>query len=290
MITRISKKGYSPKQIIRILDRRYGLARLESLLAVNWLNPIATLWLNFRSFPFSQAIKLPIYVYGRPRFYSLCGSMRIIGKVKSGMIKFNHCQIGAPNNLSLNSEICNQGDIIFYGPGLIGTGNKINVEGKLSIGANFKITDMCNVGCYSKIEIGDQSWIVHRCQITDSDYHYIANFNDNTVKNSVQPIKIGKSCWIANSTTIVGGAIIPDYTLVCSNSLINKDYSHIPKNSLLGGIPAKLIATGYRRIDNSNINERVFKFYRSNPEKLYKLLPNENENTVSSILDNNYGK
>lgn len=45
------------------------------------------IYVNFRSLPFSQAIHLPIYVYGKVRIYCLNGSMEIKGPVKRGIIK-----------------------------------------------------------------------------------------------------------------------------------------------------------------------------------------------------------
>lgn len=61
-------KKQSWKKIFRIVDRQYGLGRLELILAHNWLNPFATLYLDLRSLPFLQALKFPIFVYGRPLF------------------------------------------------------------------------------------------------------------------------------------------------------------------------------------------------------------------------------
>jgi acetyltransferase-like isoleucine patch superfamily enzyme len=62
------------------------------------------------------------------------------------------------------------------------------------------------------------------------------------------PIVIGNNVWIGNRTTVTPGTIIPNYCIVSSNSLCNKDYSYIPPDSIIGGIPAKLLKTGYRRI------------------------------------------
>ena len=40
------------------------LGSLEARLSQPWFNPWRTLYFNFRTLPFSQAIHLPIYVYG----------------------------------------------------------------------------------------------------------------------------------------------------------------------------------------------------------------------------------
>ena len=261
------------KEFFYRIDLKIGFAALERLFSANWFNPFATIYLNLRSFPLAQAIKMPVWVYGCPRFYELSGRMIVDGKVSSGMIRFNQVKPGAPSNMSVKSEILNKGLIIFHGVGLIGTGNKIVVgsKGTLDIGKNFKITDMCNIGCIRSVFIGEQSRIVHRCQIFDSNYHYVANFAKGTVPDYSKPIRIGKGCWICNSSTITGNAVLPDYTIVASNSLVNKDMSDIPESSMIGGTPAKLIVTGFRKIENSKIENEIIKFYNKEPGGMFKI-------------------
>ena len=289
MIKRIKKafQRYSWKELLREMDDRYGLAQLERLLFSNWFNPLATLWLCFRSFPLRQAIYLPVFVYGRPRLLCLSGMMRIEGRVKSGMIKFNNLVVGAPSIMSVQSEICNQGTIIFHGAGRIGTGNRIRVarHAILDIGAHFKIMDMCNIGCFQKILIGAQSWIVHRCQVLDANYHFVANFSKGIIPKWVKPIIIGKGCWICNTSTISGGTILPDFTIVASNSLVGKDMSAIPESSMIGGVPAKLIATGFRRVENRKIEEMIWQYYREHPEGMF-VIPAEITPKIVSEIDN----
>lgn len=278
-------KNKSLREIKERIDSRFGFGMLERSLSNNWFNPLLTLWLNFRSFPFRQAWRLPIFVYGRPRIYGLSGSMEVIGKVSSGMIRFNQNKPFAPSNMAVQSEILNEGKIIFHGKGLIGTGNKVCVASHaiLDIGENFKITDMCNIGCYSEISIGAQSRIVHRCQILDANYHYVANFYKRVVPRWTHPIKIGKGCWICNTTTVTGGTVLPDYTIVASNSLVGKDYSDIPESSMLGGIPAKLIATGFRRVENSKLERKIAAYYRENPHGLYQIPDDESMDRYSDL-------
>lgn len=261
------------KEFFYRIDLKIGFAALERLFSANWFNPFATIYLNLRSFPLAQAIKMPVWVYGCPRLYELSGRMVVDGKVSSGMIRFNQVKPGAPSNMSVKSEILNKGLIIFHGVGLIGTGNKIVVgsKGTLEIGKNFKITDMCNIGCLKEIRIGEGSWIVHRCQIFDSNYHFVANFANGTIPDYSKPIRIGKGCWICNSSTITGNAVLPDYTIVASNSLVNKDMSDIPESSMIGGTPAKLIVTGFRKIENSKIENEIIKFYNKEPGGMFKI-------------------
>lgn len=279
-------KEKSRIEIIKAILSLFSISHFESLLASNWFNPIASLWLNFRSFPLAQAYRLPIFVYGRPRLYSLSGKMRIVGKTKIGMIKFNKNRPGAPSLQSIQSELVNNGLILFNGHGEIGTGNKIYVGEKalLEIGNNFQIADFINIGCSTKISIGEQSRIAHRCQIFDSNYHFIANFSKQIIPNRTHPIKIGKGCWICNSTTISGGAIISKFTIVASNSLVNKDFSNLNPGSLIGGSPAKFITKDLWRVENNQLSTDLYKYYLGNSSTTYSIPNNITEKICRNLL------
>ena len=53
---------YSIGKLIKKLDDRYGFQALIRNLTGHWFNPFATLYINFFSFPFQQAIKFPMFV------------------------------------------------------------------------------------------------------------------------------------------------------------------------------------------------------------------------------------
>ncbi|ATR99197.1 acyltransferase [Porphyromonas gingivalis] len=261
------------REIMSILDSRYGLGRLERLLFTNWFNPLATLWLNLRSLPFLQAIRFPIFVYGRPRFYSLSGRIKIEGKVVPGMIKFNIVLPGAPSNMSVQSELYNNGSIIFRGKGEIGTGNKILVStyGSLVLGQGFRITDMCNITCCGNVSIGEHLRLSHRAQIQDWNFHYVADFRMGYVRNSHRPIMLGDMCWIGHSSTIGPGVVLPNHILVASNSLVKGDFSYLSEGALIGGIPAKLIAEGMYRVEASEANTIIGDYFRLTGEAIYHI-------------------
>ena len=122
-----------------------------------------------------------------------------------------------------------------------------------------------NITASTKITIGKYTRIVHRCQVLDTNYHYVVNLTKRIVPRMSRPIEIGDYCWICNSTTITGGAIIPEKTIVASNSLVNKDFSNVPPTSIIGGIPAKLIGSGFRRIESLNFQRCISDYFRNNP-------------------------
>lgn len=241
---------------------------IERLPYINWFNPLITLYLNFRSFPLRQAWRLPVFVYGWPKLFSLLGTMECVGRCKSGMIVLNQTNCEMPNNPGTNTAINNRGKIIFHGKCQIYTANKINVskDGVLDLGADSKISHMCNITAHISVYIGNHVRIAHRSQILDSNFHLIADFNKGVVKRYSKPIRIGDYCWICNSSTIAAGAVIPNKTIIASNSLVNKDMSEIPEESIIGGQPAKLIATGYRRVESGKLREEILHFLRKEPD------------------------
>ena len=98
-------KKYSIAELIKKLDDRYGFQALVRNLTGHWFNPFATLYVNLFSFPFRQAIKLPMFIYGCPGIYHVVGNMRIIGEVRPGMIDFNKTKrLNSPHQLT-NSEL-----------------------------------------------------------------------------------------------------------------------------------------------------------------------------------------
>lgn len=273
-------------KLINKIRKEYSL-KIIRIFWCHWFNPIYTLYINFVFFPIRQAIKFPVFVYGWPKLFSQYGRMECIDKCKTGMVRLNVTIPGGPQYAAGNSQLNIWGKVIFRGTCEIGSGNKINVgeNGLLDLGDGTKITSFCNVTAYSEIIIGSQSWIVHRCQLFDTNFHYIADFNKNIVKKLATPIFIGEYCWICNSSTITGGAIIPDKTIVASNSLVGKDFSAIPSESIIGGIPAKLISTGYRKIESKNFQTKINNYFKENPDSIKFTLNDDISHSFCNVDD-----
>jgi acetyltransferase-like isoleucine patch superfamily enzyme len=213
-------------------------------------------------------------VYGWPKLFAQFGSMECRGVCHAGMIKFNISYSAGPQFTAGNTELMLYGKIVFNFKKKsdyveIGSGCKINVldRGEFVIGANTKIANFCNVTVFGKLEMGDVVRIAHRCQIMDSNYHYMLNMANMEVLQNFAPIKIGNYCWVGNSTTITGGAFIPNKVIVASNSLINKDLSFVQENSIIGGVPTRVLRTDVRRIDNVLLEKQLNLFFQKNPEK-----------------------
>mgnify|MGYP002624230978 CR=1 FL=1 len=100
----------------------------------------------------------------------------------------------------------------------------------------------------NRFEVGSQVNVSWEAQFFDTDFHYVENMENHTVRRRSKPISIGSHVWIGNRCTVQKGSVIPDDCTIASNSLVNKDLSDNPKYSIFAGIPAKRVKTGYERV------------------------------------------
>lgn len=266
MFSKIKKflQKYGWREFVQYVDAFYGLGAIETLIATNWFNPLLTIYFNLRSLPLHQAWQLPIFVYGRPRIYSLSGQIRFEGQpVRMGMVKFNFVKHGAPSLATMQSEINNKGTIILRGRGefTAGVAIKVSFGARLEIGDRFRVGDMCSIIVSTKVILGDVCRIAHRSQIIDSNFHFVANFKTKQVPHYAAPIILGRNCWICNSSTVVGGARLPDYSILGSNSLLNKDLAGAPMYSLFAGAPARFITDGVVRVEQKRLLRQIYQHY-----------------------------
>ncbi len=79
------------------------------------------------------------------------------------------------------------------------------------------------------------------CVYEDSDFHRVIDLDTNTVTNmSKSGIKIGKHVWCAEGVKLLKDINVGDNSVVAAGSIVTKD---VPNNSLVAGIPAKVIKT-----------------------------------------------
>lgn len=127
----------------------------------------------------------------------------------------------------------------------------------------------------TEVTIGDFTRITFGCLVIDSEFHFVINMENGSVGTTRYPIKIGRYNWIGNTSVIKKGTVTPDYTIVSNGSMLTKDYSDIPKYSILLGVPAKLKATGFRRIYNDKVDKNLQDYFMSHPCERKTTLPIE---------------
>jgi len=241
---------------------------IEYVFSLNRLRLVKSIYLNLRCLPFRQALKLPIHIYGKNKIFSLAGKCYINAPIKYGMIRLG----AARKEIALSSVktyIRINGNIIFNGCFDLNSGGELNIKsGCLEIGDRVLIGEKVKILCTNKIIIGTGCRIAFESQIIDTNFHYVIDTETRTIDRCFGEISIGKYCWIASRCTVFKGTILPNDTIVASNSVLSKDYSAvIQPYSLIGGIPAKFIKSGIRRVFNHQSQVLLVNYFRENIDK-----------------------
>lgn len=270
-------------KICNFINRVFGY--LERKIYSRWFNPFATIYLNFRTLSLKQAIKFPIFVYGRVKFYSLSGNIIINGNINTGMIKlgrhddiYDHSPYGIIS-LSKNAKI------IFNGYCSIAAGYiwRIHDKGQLSIGEFSGFGNSCKIFCSNNIEIGKYSRIAYNCILMDTNSHFSIDLIKKQIANKIGVIKIGDKSWIGNNCRILKGCKIGTGSIVATGSMVNKDYSSF-KKSLLAGTPAKVKYEGITRCFSFTLEKEINKYFESNPQTDTMLYDKEFIDPVEDLI------
>lgn len=104
-----------------------------------------------------------------------------------------------------------------------------------TVGERTFINEGCSFQDQGGIIIGNDCLIGHRCVIAT------INHNQNPDKRGDMvflPVKIEDKVWIGANVTILPGVTIGEGSIVAAGAVVTKD---VPGNSIVGGVPAKLI-------------------------------------------------
>lgn len=162
---------------------------------------------NARNMCFGKWVKIDDDVY-----LSALGK----GKINIG----NNCGIGAFSRIVISTTFDRPGAFIHIGNNVgIGEFAYLGGAGGLSIG------DDCIIGqyfsCHPENHCFDNPELPIRYQ--------------GTTRNG---ISIGNNCWIGAKVTILDGVTIGDNCVIAAGAVVTKN---MPANSIIGGVPAKVI-------------------------------------------------
>lgn len=236
--------------MITLLKEKYMVLlifykKIKFYYSINWTK---TLYFNFRKFPFSVAKRFPVYFYGKVKFTSIKGVIKIEAPLKSGMIGFG--QSYETNTIHKGfAEINIEGTIVFKGHVQFGKDYiiKIGNNAYCEMGHLSSLGSCGKLICMNHVALGTYARIGFESQIMDTNFHKMFDTVTGKEFSKTAPIIIGNYNYIGNRVSIMQNTITPDYCTVASNSLCNKDYSNFEKNTLIGGIPAKLIKSNISR-------------------------------------------
>lgn len=252
--------------MIRLLRLLYRA--LKILIIVRWVKSI---YVNFRLLPPMQAAKLPIIIISDLILDSLSGNIIIEGPIEFGMIIIGRNIDNMPISDS-KGRLKVEGVIRFNGKCQISKSASICVhqKGLLELGKFTRIASGVFLKCVNRIIVGDYTRITSGCFIMDSNIHLIKDVSTGRIKKPFGEINIGSCCWVTMNSTIMQGAIIPDYCIIGRGSYINSDYSkQCNPGSFLLGAPAKVVKENVQLIFDYTKEERINELFYNDLELDY---------------------
>lgn len=114
-----------------------------------------------------------------------------------------------------------------------------NLGEHITLGNNVGIGEYAYLGGGGGLSIGDNC-IVGQYFSCHPENHKYDNPDLPIKEQGVirQGIKIGENCWIGAKVTILDGVTIGNNCIIAGGAVVNKAF---PDNSIIGGVPAKLI-------------------------------------------------
>ncbi|WP_322152212.1 acyltransferase [Paratractidigestivibacter sp.] len=201
-----------------------------------------SLLINLCVFGFRGGVRIPVLFDNHVRVRGLSrGSIRVSDPSTFGVRIGFGGSLGISRTRSLVS-VCDGGIAVFKGQALFGEGTVIRLDGgSLEFGRGFSSNKNCGFYCCRKIAFGDDCLLGWNVTFSNSDGHAIFG-SDGQMSNAPSDVRVGNHVWIAANVDVFKGAHVPDGCVVASHSLVTRDFDET--NSLIGGIPAKVIRRG----------------------------------------------
>lgn len=109
----------------------------------------------------------------------------------------------------------------------------------IRIGNNVGVGEFAYLGGAGGLEIGDDCIIGQ--YLSCHPENHLADKLEVPIRHqgvSRRGIKIGRNCWIGSKVTILDGVEVGEGCIIAAGAVVTKSF---PANSIIGGVPAKLI-------------------------------------------------
>lgn len=233
------------------------------------VNIVKTIYLNFKVFPISIAKKLPIYVGKRVDINEIHkGSIEFQEgvEIRKGIVSLGICQHPMISNKGLTTllRITQHGKLVLGNDIKIYSGCSIIVtyEGVLNIGSDFLMNQKSRLYCANSVNIGNHVRIGWETQIYDSNFHFTYDGVNHLIGNALGSVHLGNNVWIGNRCTVAKGSLLPDYTIMGSNSLVSKKLENDFGGGIWVGMPVRLKREGFYRILDNKIQAELFSYFQ----------------------------
>lgn len=184
---------------------------------------IRTFFYNFKLLPIEQAIHFPLLI-GKHTIIRIVGR----GGVKIRTNKHLSIEIGVSYEPAVSTckdytNFLLEGQLVFDGTAKIGKGTKVYIQknGYLFIGDDFKFTGKSSIRILNRMTIGQGCLFSWDLLFMDYDGHTRRN-KSNEIDNYAKEIIVGNNVWIGCDCKIMGGADIPDGSIIGCGSFIGK--------------------------------------------------------------------
>lgn len=112
--------------------------------------------------------------------------------------------------------------------------DQVDLRSELIVKEHSSITNRHYVDCTATVSIGRFTTFAGVRSIILSH-----SIDLNSCKQTAKPVSIGEFCFVGTSAVVLSGAILPDYSVLGANSLLNKQYDE--RYCLYAGNPARLV-------------------------------------------------
>jgi acetyltransferase-like isoleucine patch superfamily enzyme len=154
------------------------------------------------------------------RFMKLGDDVHISALGRKGVFIGDNVSIGAYSRVIVSTSFHHLGEFI-------------------RVGNNVGMGEYAYLGGAGGLEIGDECIIGQ--YFSCHPENHIATDPEMAIRHQGvvrKGIKIGKNCWIGSKVTILDGVQIGNGCIIAAGAVVNKSF---PANSIIGGVPAKLI-------------------------------------------------
>ena len=201
-----------------------------------------SLYVSFRLTGIRNCFRLPILVRYNVVLKSLKGKVIFDGcNPKRGILQVGFNNINVLDKKYQRSIMEIDGKVYIKGFCFWGHGARISIGkgGVLTVGNNFLNNAGMTLICFKRITIGDDVLVSWDTMVMDTDFHSTIDLLSNKVKEKVGEIVIGDKCWLCYGATILKNSCIANGVIVSAKALVNSQF--LVENSIIGGIPAKII-------------------------------------------------
>lgn len=198
-----------------------------------------TIWINFRTLDFRQAIRLPILISRKVEVKEIHKhSIAIPNDARTFSIKIGiEGADGVAHSPKGSLVLKRESKMIFKGRASIARGILIRSSGVITYGCDFYSNCNLSLICAENITFGNNCILGWNVSIRDCDGHSV--FQNGERINLNEKVKIENHVWVGQDVKILKGTIISANSVIAMNSCVTKKFNQT--NIIIGGYPATII-------------------------------------------------